>query len=208
MKALLLWLALWAPGLGGAPEDPEALWDAARSALDLRRDVDAALPLLRRLIEAHPDSRPAERARATLARVEALGPAAAAWALPIEDEARFLAAHPEAEVTPLVALRHSTALPEAEAMALLDHHRQDPRWGWVVDREIGRRLYVEGHFVDALQAAEAAGDAGRVSASLRMIVWRAAPVVGVLLIAAGLWWLRRRRRARAEGPATVDGPSA
>ena len=61
---------------------------------------------------------------------------------------------------------------------------------------------------ERLLAAEAAGDAGRARASLRMIVWRAAPFVGVLFIAAGLWWLRRRRRERAQGPATVDGPSA
>ncbi len=194
MVALLACLILAAPP--PAPEAPEALWDAARVALDHERDVAAAVPLLRRLIAVHPDSRPADRARATLARVEALGDAAAAWALPPADEDRFVAAHPAAGITPLVALRRSTALPEAEALALLRAHRGDGRWGWVVEREIGRRLYVEGRFVDAWRAADAAGDAGRVRASLRMIAWRAAPGVGVLLIAAGLWWVRRRRRRR------------
>lgn len=183
------------------PADPLALWDAARTALDLRRDPATARPLLERLVAEFPDSRPADRAMATLARIDALGDAAAAaWALPREAEAAFVADRPDARLAPLVAIRHSTTLPEPEALALLERHRNNRRWGWAVDREIGRRLYEEGHFIDAWQAADAAGDTGRVRASMRMIAWRAAPFVGVLLIAVGLWWVRRRRR-RADGPA-------
>lgn len=199
--ALLMHLTVVAALAGSAAgqtaevSDAIRLWDEARVLLDQRRDPDAARPLLERLVADFPDSRPAERARATLGRLDALGPAAAdAWALPLDEEAAFIAAHPEGELTPLVAIRHSTALPEDAALALLEAHRDHRRWGWAVEREIGRRLYVEGHFVDAWQAAEAAGDAGRARASLRMMAWRAAPFAGVLLIACGLWWVRRRRR--------------
>lgn len=200
-----------APADAEAAVDPEALWDAARVALDHDRDPAAAGALLRRLLAECPDSRPADRARATLARVESLAEPVAVWALPAEAEADYLAAHPDAEVTPLIAIRHATTLPEPAALALLEAHRGDARWGWVVEREIGRRLYVEGHYVDAWQAARDAGDAGRVTASLRMMAWRAAPVVGVLLIALALWGLRRRRRkapsASADRPPTVRRPA-
>ncbi len=188
------------------PADPLALWDAARTALDLRRDPATARPLLERLVAEFPDSRPADRARATLAHIDALGDAAAAaWALPREAEAAFVDDRPDAPLTPLVAIRHSMTLPEPEALALLERYRDHRRWGWAVDREIGRRLYEEGHFIDAWQAADEAGDGGRVRASVRMIAWRAAPFVGVLLIAGALWWVRRRR-GRADDAA--DGPRA
>lgn len=174
------------------------LWDAARVLLDRGRDPGAAVPILRRIVRDFPDSRPAERARAALGRVEALGPSAAeVWALPAADEAAFIDAHADAPLTPLVAIRHSTTLPEAAALALLTGHRHDRRWGWAVDREIGRRLYEEGRFIDAWRAADAAGDAGRVRASLRMIAWRVAPFAGVCAIAGALWWIRRRRRRPA-----------
>lgn len=191
MIALCLWVALAA----GPTVDPVALWDEARVALDHDRDVARAVPLLERIIAQAPDSRPADRARATLATLRALGPATEAWALPEWREATFVEVYRDAPITPLVAVRRSTGLDESAALAALEAHRGDRRWGWVVEREIGRRQFVEGHFVDAWQTADAAGDTGRVTASLRRIALRAAPVVGVLAIALALWGVRRRRRA-------------
>jgi len=206
MTALLMWAALLAaPGAQGETGfDPTALWDAARVALDQQRDPAAARPLLQRIVDASPDSRPAERARATLARLDALGPAAAeAWALPPLDEAAFIAEHPASDIAPIVVIRRSIDLPEPEALALLEAHRGDRRWGWLVEREIGRRLYEEGRFIDAWRVADAAGDEGRATASLRMIAWRAAPWLGALFVALGLLWIRRRRARRSDRPLTV-----
>lgn len=188
------------PAAMRVPPDPalaaDALWDAARVLLDRGRDPAAARPILERLIREHPDARPTRRAQAALARLDALGDAAGLWALPIDAEAAFIARHPDAEPTPLVAIRHATTLPEGAALDLLARFQPDSRWGWVVDRAIGRRLYAEGRYLDAWRTAGAADDSGRATASMRMMAWWTAPwLLAVLLIAAGLWWIRRRRRA-------------
>lgn len=201
MTPLVLALGLLlspAPMTPPSPTPPDVLWDTARVALDHERDAARARPILERLAADHPDTPAGRRATATLKTLDELGPAAPTlWAMPEGDEAAFVERYPDGPVTALVALRHSTTLPEAQAIALLDRYQRDEAWGWVIDREIGRRLYVEGRYIDAWRAADAAGDEGRVTKSLRMIAWRAALVLLVVGIAGALWFARRRRRAGA-----------
>ncbi|MCB9529004.1 MAG: hypothetical protein H6701_11605 [Myxococcales bacterium] len=206
MKPALLALLLLAAPAAAAPAAPapaadpaEALWDAAREARDHHHDPATAAAHLRRLIAEHPQSRPAERARAALAWIEARDPQAAADLLalqgPTPREGRWLYTHPHSPDAPLVAIRHAQKLDEADALALLQAHAPDPHWGWVVQRAIAQRLFFEGRYVDALQTADAAGDAARSTAAVRMLAWRAAAALAALLLLAAAALVIRRRRA-------------
>lgn len=187
-----------------AAADPEALWDAARVALDAQHDPVAAAVILRDLLDHHPDSRPAERARAALAWIEARDPVAAAELLELQGaqprEGRWLHGHRGAVDAALVAVRHAQKLDEVDALALLGAHVQDPQWGFVVQRAVAQRLFFEGRYVAAMQSADAAGDAGRRGAAARVLGWRAA-VALVGLLGAGVGWLVWRRVRRARGGA-------
>ncbi|MEZ4437270.1 MAG: hypothetical protein R3F65_33160 [bacterium] len=202
--ALLALAALCVIALTGAapPDDPEALWDAARIARDHDHDPAAAAALMRRLVERHPDSRPAERARAGLAWIEARAPdeAAELWALqgPDAREGRWLYRHREAPDAALVAVRHALELDTEDALALLDRYVHDARWGFVVERAVAQRLYAEGRYVDALQAA--GDDPGRRRAAIRMLVWRTAAGVGAVVMVFFGWliWRRQSKRKRAD----------
>lgn len=197
-RAALALLLLAAPA---AAEDPaEALWDAARVARDHQHDPTAAAAHLRRLVAEHPHSRPAERARAALAWIEARDPQAAADLLalqgPTPREGRWLHAHPQSPDAPLVAVRHAQKLDEADALALLEAHAQDPHWGFVVQRAIAQRLFFEGRYVDALQTADAAGDTARRGAAVRILAWRTAAALAALAVLAAALVIRRRRAVK------------
>jgi hypothetical protein len=184
-----------------AASDPEALWDAARVALDAQHDPVAAAVILRDLLDRHPESRPAERARAALAWIEARDPVAAAELLELQGanprEGRWLHGHRGAVDAALVAVRHAQKLDEVDALALLEAHVQDPHWGFVVQRAVAQRLFFEGRYVAAMQSADAAGDAGRRGAAARVLGWRAAAaLVGLLVVGAGWLVWRRVQRVR------------
>ncbi len=191
-----------APEAAPAPAalDAEALWDSARRARDIEHDPAAAAALMRRIVTEHPDSRPAERARAALEWLDARPPAEAAELLALQGpdarEGRWLYRHRAADAAPLVAVRHALDLDPEPARALLDRHAHHPRWGYIVQRAIAQRLYTDGHYIDAWRAADTADDPGRRRAALRMMAWRTAAALAALAVVFFGWLSWRRWKAR------------
>lgn len=184
------------------PLAAEMRWDAARLALDHLHDGARARPILSGLVADRPGTVIAERARARLAWLDAQGPAAdSILGLPAALPAlnAWLEAHAAHPLAPVMAVRAAAIEKGPAALERLAPYAGHPQWGWLVGREITRRLYYEGRYVDALQRAADDDVAGQRRA-LRMIVWRSACALLVALVGLLGWlWLRRRPRQRAAG---------
>ncbi len=160
------------------PDAPDALWDAARLALDRLQDPALALHALDRLLAEYPDSRPATRARQRRTELEARGarshPQALAAFLRLPDDAAALRAFlvqypdfPDANIVRLrlVRLEPEVAVGEATAEALL----ADPAVGWRAGRALADERYQKGDYAGAVSAAERVDDPAGAARARRML---------------------------------------
>ncbi|MCA9537750.1 MAG: hypothetical protein KC620_02610 [Myxococcales bacterium] len=188
------------------PEAPEWLWDAARLERDVHHRPRAAAALMRWLLSSYPESRPAARAQAALdwmvERDVDGDPSALTELLALADRGpeaadRYLERYPKAPDAAVLAMRASLADETDAALTRLARFSGDAEWGWLVRREVGRRQYLAGRYVDAWRTADAAADpAGRARAT-RVLAWRAAGgLAGLCLLALVVLMLRRRRRLK------------
>ncbi len=124
---------------------PSDLWHEARSCLDEEADRAQATALLEQIVSDHPDHPDAERARRTLAWLNALPHDGRIRATDDPARRRFLSEHPDAPEAALVACHLAAGLDEAGAHAVLRPYRSDPRWAWLVEREWTRRERYRAH---------------------------------------------------------------
>ncbi len=160
------------------PDAPDALWDAARLALDRLQDPALALHALDRLLAEYPESRPAKRARQQRAELEARGarshPEALAVFLRLPDDAAalraFLAQYPDFPEANTVRLRLVRLEPEISAgEATAEALMADPAVGWRAGRALADERYRAGDYAGAVAAAERVDDPAGASRARRML---------------------------------------
>ena len=165
--------------------DPAALWHEARSCIDEEADIARAETLLREIVERHPHSADAERARRALVWLRESTPHTTRVRLRArDDEARghYLLAHPNAPDAALVACHVAAGLDEVGAHRVLRPYLKDPVWGWAVQREWSRREAYRTH---------------RLRRRLRLWKWTLAALAVVLLLGGLARGVHRRRRLQA-----------